>query len=76
MLYLCKKCYSLTNSHLTPYTVKFIVTSVSTGKSRIEEQPKGETEAVIDLSDEAPGSYVVTLVVNGNNVDSSTILIN
>lgn len=56
--------------------VGFVVTSVSTGKSRIVDQPKGETEAVIDLSDEAPGSYVVTLVVNGNNVDSSTILIN
>ncbi|MDE5900733.1 MAG: hypothetical protein K2H33_05195 [Muribaculaceae bacterium] len=56
--------------------VKFIITSVSTGKSRVVEQPKGETEAVIDLSNEAPGSYVVTLVVNGNNEDSSTILIN
>ena len=56
--------------------VKFIVTSVSTGKSSVVEQPKGEMEAVIDLSYEASGSYVITLVVNGNNVDSSTILIN
>ncbi|MDE6119930.1 MAG: hypothetical protein K2F82_08705 [Muribaculaceae bacterium] len=54
----------------------FIITSVATGKSRIIQQPKGESEAIIDLSDEASGTYVITMVVNGNKVDSSTISIN
>lgn len=56
--------------------IQFIVTSVATGKSRIIQQPKGESEAIIDLSDEASGTYVITMVVNGNKVDSSTISIN